>query len=223
MPVFRLICLAFLACAWCSSLLLCRLLWSESLWFKFMIWNLFLAAIPLGFSVLLPFVRRWVFALPLLVGWLLFLPNAPYMLTDLIHLRQRPGVPVWFDLLMLQSFALVALWMGFESLRLVQHWMEERSSKVFSWLFVFACLLLSGFGIYLGRFLRRNSWDILGNPKVLFNDILDRVINPMAHGSTWGVTFGYGGLLIVCYLAFKLGTCQAQQTPESSNSTPPSD
>ena len=122
------------------------------------------------------------------------------MLTDLVHLKQRAVVPLWYDLLLLMSFALVALWMGFQSLRIVQDWVAQRTSALFAWGFVLTSLVLSGFGIYLGRFLRWNSWDIVSRPHALFRDVLVRVTDPLAYTSTWLVTLGFGGLLIIAYL-----------------------
>lgn len=200
MPVLRPLALAAAACVWCIAVLGLRFHWAGHSYFTFMIWNLFLAAIPLGFAALLAKVDRWRFGAPLIAGWLLFFPNAPYVLTDLIHLRARPGIPLWYDLLMLLSFALVSLWMGFQSLQVVQVWIQRRTSRFMAWSFVGVSLLLSGFGIYLGRFLRWNSWDIASNPLALLKDIWVRFADPLAHGQTWGVTLGFGGLLLVAYL-----------------------
>jgi uncharacterized membrane protein len=200
MPVFRLLSLAAVACVWCAALLSFRFYWSGHTWFSFMVWNLFLAAIPLGFAALLAKTNRWRLAAPLIAGWLLFFPNAPYVLTDLLHLRERGGVPIWYDLLMLLSFALVSLWMGFQSLHLVQNWIARKTSPLMAWSFVGISLMLSGFGIYLGRFLRWNSWDIVSNPMALLGDIWARFADPLSHGRTWGVTLGFGGLLLVAYL-----------------------
>lgn len=206
MPVIRLFSIAAVACLWCAALLGFRLNWSGNSKFVFLVWNLFLAAIPLGFAVLLSKVERWRLAAPLISGWLLFFPNAPYVLTDLLHLRPRSGIPVWYDLLMLLSFALVSLWLGFQSLQLVQVWIARKSSALMAWSFVAVSLFLSGFGIYLGRFLRWNSWDIVSNPVSLMGDIWERFADPLAHGQTWGVTLGFGGLLLVAYLFWKFST-----------------
>jgi uncharacterized membrane protein len=206
MPVIRLLSIAAVACLWCAALLGFRLNWSGNSKFVFLVWNLFLAAIPLGFAVLLSKVERWRLAAPLISGWLLFFPNAPYVLTDLLHLRPRSGIPVWYDLLMLLSFALVSLWLGFQSLQLVQVWIARKSSALMAWSFVAVSLFLSGFGIYLGRFLRWNSWDIVSNPVSLMGDIWERFADPLAHGQTWGVTLGFGGLLLVAYLFWKFST-----------------
>jgi uncharacterized membrane protein len=206
MPFIRLLSIAAVACVWCAALLGYRIHWAGHTKFVFLAWNLFLAAIPLGFAVLLSKIERWRLATPFISGWLLFFPNAPYVLTDLLHLHPRSGIPVWYDLLMLLSFALVSLWMGFQSLQLVQVWIARKSSLLMAWSFVGICLMLSGFGIYLGRFLRWNSWDIVSNPGSLLGDIWERFADPLAHGQTWGVTLGFGGLLLVAYLFWMFST-----------------
>lgn len=196
----RLILLSALSCVWCCGVLMVRFHVAGDQTFRFMIWNLFLAAIPLGLSLLMPRVRGMLAATAVVLAWLLFFPNAPYVLTDLMHLHMRPNVPFWLDLLMLLSFALVSLWMGFQSLRLMQVWVSERFGGVTSWCFAFGSLLLTGFGIYLGRFLRWNSWDIVTRPWRLMADVGDRFLNPLDHLRTWGFTLGFGGLLVLGYL-----------------------
>ncbi len=220
---FRLLLLTAASCLWCLSLLALRHHWSGQSWFLFMAWNLFLAGIPLGFSLLLTRVKRSIVAMPLIGGWLLFFPNAPYVLTDLLHLKERSGVPLWFDLMLLLSFALVSLLLGFQSLQLVQHWIEKRTNSLVAWLFVLTSLMLSGFGIYLGRFLRWNSWDIVSNPHGLAADIVESLTSPGANGRTWGVTLGFGGMLVLAYLFWHLSavtTSQLTQSRSESESPP---
>lgn len=198
----RLLLLNLAACLWCFAVLKLRFHIAGNHNYAFMLWNLFLAAIPLALSLGLPRVRRLPNALPLLAVWLLFLPNAPYVLTDLIHLtpHHRGQVPLWLDLLMLLSFALVALWFGFQSLQIVQRWFALRYSNVMSWIVSLGSLGLSGFGVYLGRFERWNSWDIVRRPGSLLGDIASRFLDPLAHSQTWGFTLGFGMLLILAYL-----------------------
>ncbi len=200
MPL-RLLLLNLLAVLWCCLVLNVRFHLSGHSYYSFMLWNLFLAIIPLGLSLGLMRLRRLALAMPVLGLWLLFFPNAPYVLTDLMHLNEHnANVPKWLDLLMLLSFGLVSLWFGFQSLRLVQHWFTRRFSHAAGWCVVIASLALSGFGIYLGRFLRWNSWDLMRRPHVLLDDIVTRFIDPFDHSRTWGFTFGFGTLLILAYL-----------------------
>ena len=200
MPTHLLL-LNLLACLWCCAVLNVRFHLAGHHNYAFLLWNLFLAAIPLGLSLGLMRIKRLVFALPLLAVWLLFFPNAPYVLTDLIHLspHNRGHVPLWL-LLMLLSFALVALWLGFQSLRIVQYWFARRFSRITAWSVTLGSLVLSGFGIYLGRFLRWNSWDIIHRPHTLLNDIAMRFADPLDHTRIWGFSLGFGTLLIFGYL-----------------------
>ena len=89
-------------------LIIFRVFYSGSITFVFLIWNLFLAWVPVIFALL---ARRWrrIPLLALAAGfvWLLFLPNAPYLVTDLIHLRPRAAAPFWYDLITLFTFALL--------------------------------------------------------------------------------------------------------------------
>ncbi len=201
--IFRFVLVNALAFLWCASLLLYRWQSSGSTNFRFLIWNIFLAGLPLAAAFLLKWTQRWSLALPLLAFWLLFYPNAPYVITDLLHLRVLPYLPLWFDVLMIGSFALVSLLYGLQSLDLVHDWLAQRLPQWFAWCFVTVALLLSGFGIYLGRFLRWNSWDIVKKPDGLIQDISSRLLDPLGYERTWGVTLGFAGLQFVAYLMWR--------------------
>lgn len=197
----RVFLLNLFACLWCCFTLVLRTHLAGHNYYLFMLWNLFLAAIPLGLSLALPQIRHLPLALPLLALWLLFFPNAPYVLTDLLHLDgYHSNVPKWLDLLMLLSFALVSLWLGFQSLHIVQHWFARKFSHATAWCVSMGSLGLSGFGVYLGRFDRWNSWDLLHRPASLLSRIASYVLHPLAHTRTWGFTLGFGTLLILAYL-----------------------
>ena len=197
----RVFLLNLFACLWCCIMLNLRIHLAGHHYYAFMLWNLFLAAIPLGLSLGLRQINSLTLALPLLAVWLLFFPNAPYVLTDLIHLTEHSSnVPKWLDLLMLLSFALVSLWFGFQSLHIVQHWFARKFSHTTAWCVTVGSLGLSGFGVYLGRFDRWNSWDLLHRPLSLLRTIASYVLHPLAHTRTWGFTLGFGTLLILAYL-----------------------
>ncbi|WP_395746225.1 DUF1361 domain-containing protein [Prosthecobacter sp.] len=196
----RVFLLNLLACLWCFLVLKMRSFIVGHDYYTFMVWNLFLAAIPLGLSLALRRMNRLLPALPLLGMWLLFFPNAPYVLTDLMHLHKNPWGPVWLDLLMLLSFALVSLWYGFQSLHIVQHWFARKFSHTTAWCVSLGSLGLSGFGVYLGRFDRWNSWDLVHRPVSLLSRIASYILHPLAHTRTWGFTLGFGTLLILAYL-----------------------
>ena len=98
--------------------------------------------------------------------WLIFFPNAPYILTDFQHLAHGAwrDVPVWYDVMLLIWFAITGLMLGMVSLFLMQEVIRREFGRWFGWGFVAIVSLLTSMGVYVGRFLRWNSWDI-------FNDI----------------------------------------------------
>jgi len=150
--------------AWCGALLFVRVMRSHSGAYLFLVWNLILAIVPAAAAIWFAQARSRVTQSVGFVIWLLFLPNAPYILTDFVHLRERPGIPLWFDIALLLSFAGTGLLLGYSSLADVQGVVAKRFGHVASWATAFTALILSGFGIYLGRFLRFNSWDVLSDP-----------------------------------------------------------
>ena len=121
-----------------------------------------------------------------------FSPNAPYIITDLFHLEPRAGVPLWYDLALIFSSAWNGLMLAYASLLTMQTLVRRRFGTLSGWAFVSTALLLSSFGIYLGRYLRFNSWDVLTNPLTLFYDILNQFLNPTHHLRTWGITVVFG-------------------------------
>jgi len=162
------------------SMLAVRTYFAERAQLIFYVWNLFLAWLPLLFA--LRFYRldsthppRWR-SLALWAGsWFLFFPNAPYIVTDLLHFDIRPPIPVWFDLIMMVSFAWTGLLLGYLSLFLMQEVVRRRRGAAWSWSFVAVMLMLASFGIYLGRFERWNSWDVLTRPFGLAADVIARM------------------------------------------------
>ena len=171
--------------------------------YSFLVWNLFLAGIPYVFSSLIyhrvASKTLRLKHLPLLLIWLLFLPNAPYILTDLFHLEQKPAIPEWYDLMLILSFALNGLVLGIISLFQVHDLVENRLGKASGFVFALLVCLLCAFGVYLGRFLRFNSWDIISNPSPLFQDLFSSIKEPQAHGRRWGMTFVMGTMLFMLY------------------------
>ncbi|MEP7198307.1 MAG: DUF1361 domain-containing protein [Chloroflexota bacterium] len=182
-----------------------RVYLSHKVTFAFLIWNLFLAWIPylasLGVVQLARggTVSRWLALLPAAV-WLVFLPNAPYMITDLLHLDERLPVPLWYDIGFLSTFVLTGLFLAFASLRTMQTLAQQLFGRAASWLLVVATVGLSGFGIYLGRFMNFNSWDVLKQPDDVFEVVVGRMLHP--HMQTYGVTLMFAAIIFVFYLAF---------------------
>jgi uncharacterized membrane protein len=167
----------------CFVLFRLRIMLSDSTDYVFLVWNLFLAWIPLGMAYFVSFAkkRRYVLiTVPLAAAlWLLFLPNAPYILTDLQHLRHPyGGVPIWFDMLLINWFAWTGLLLGIFSLFLMHDIVRRMIGRWAGWFFVLSVSLLSGLGIYLGRFLRWNSWDLILRPLELPKELIQYMLNP---------------------------------------------
>lgn len=165
----------------------------------FVFWNLFLAWLPLGFAYLA--LRSRPAALRLLFGslWLIFLPNAPYLVTDLIHLRPTNHIPILYDVVLLFSAALTGVALGAVSLRWMQTGVASALGPWVGRVFVLASLLAAGFGVYLGRFLRWNSWDVLLRPTAVAQDVLQPLLHPVEHWQTWALTFLFAALLACAY------------------------
>ncbi len=168
-----------------------------------LVWNLLLAWLPLGFAFLAVRYRsapRRFFACACL--WLLFLPNSPYLVTDLVHLKPRPPVPLWFDILLVQSFVLTGLLLGFLSVYLMHRLVSHSYGWKIGWLFTVLILALTGFGIYLGRFERWNSWDLFTSPIALSADIWDMLRHPRANKTAYVFSALCGTFLFLTYAAF---------------------
>ncbi|GAA4505055.1 DUF1361 domain-containing protein [Hymenobacter ginsengisoli] len=175
--------------------------------FVFLLWNLFLAAIPFGLSAALSLAARPPQArllLPVGAVWLLFFPNAPYLVTDLFHLVPHARVPYWYDLALIMSCAWNGLMLAFASLLDMHALVRRRLGFWLGWLFVAVALGLSAFGVYLGRYLRYNSWDILNDPFKLFYDIVQRILHPFHNWQAWGVTVVFWAFLLIAYATVRL-------------------
>lgn len=183
-----------------------RMYLTDSLKFFFLAWNLFLAAIPWAVAVWLVRKKRplWV----ILAGgalWLLFFPNSPYIITDLFHLRPRNGVPQWFDLTLIISFAWTGLLFGLDSLYKIQQHLFDQLGKKWSIVLTGFILLLTSYGIYLGRFLRWNSWDLFTRPQDLLLDVVDPLLAPSQNLGPAAFTLFFGMFLILTYITFAQG------------------
>jgi uncharacterized membrane protein len=155
-------------------MLLARMQYTDTFEYRFMAINLFLAWIPYGVAAMLQKIPSgkwrllcWLFAFV----WLIFFPNAPYMITDIFHLSEFPSMPMWFDLIMLLSFSWTGLLLGFFSLRMMlkRFTFTKKLPQIIS---AFLLFFLCGAGIYLGRYERWNSWEIVTRPNVLIGDFI---------------------------------------------------
>jgi uncharacterized membrane protein len=180
--------LLLLSVGFTFSLISFRVFYSGSLMYLFFVWNLFLAGIPLLMSTFLIQAMKKNLQRVLFAGWLLFFPNALYIITDLVHLSDRYPIPLWFDVVLIFSAAINGLIMAYTSLHQVELFLESKFNNQKTKLIVFGCLFLGSFGVYIGRFLRWNSWDILVNPFGVAFEVIQHFINPFQHTCTWSMT-----------------------------------
>ena len=165
----------------CCALVLVRIAYTGVPNFEYLIWNLFLAWVPFLLALVIYDGRRRgmgaVGLTTLGTLWLLFFPNAPYILTDFIHLERDPLSPLWFDGLTIAAFAATGLLLGLGSLYLVQ----SAVRRELGWLVVGGALMLGSVGIYLGRFVRLNSWDFFTNPHYVAYLVRLRLSDPLGN------------------------------------------
>jgi uncharacterized membrane protein len=168
----------------CALLVIARIAYSDTSRFRGLLWNLFLAWIPFLVAYLayaLSWRRQTLYViLPVITFiWLIFFPNAPYILTDLQYLAKKSAsAPLWYDVIVMIWFAWTGLLLGLVSLYLMHDIVQRTFSRRLGWLFVFSVSILSSFGVYLGRFVRFNSWDILNDPREIAVTILGLAIDP---------------------------------------------
>jgi uncharacterized membrane protein len=193
-----------LACAICIMLVFARVAYSDSGRHIGLIWNLFLAWIPFMlayFAHLVSWRRASLYLIIPVISflWLIFFPNAPYMLTDLQDLaRQATDAPLWYDVIIVVWCSWTGMMLGVVSLYLMQDIIMRTFGRTPGWLFVFVISGLSSFGIYIGRFVRLNSWDILQNPAETAQEILGIVIDPSMRLAAF--TLGYSSFFLFVFL-----------------------
>jgi uncharacterized membrane protein len=168
----------------CVLLVAARIAYSDSGRYTSLIWNLFLAWIPFVLAYL-AHAFSWkkkllYFVLPTTAFlWLIFFPNAPYILTDLQHLtKETSSAPVWYDVIVMVWFSWTGLLLGLVSLYLMHDIVQRTFGRWIGWAFVLFVSGLSSFGVYLGRFVRFNSWDLLGDPTEIVVTVLGLAIDP---------------------------------------------
>jgi uncharacterized membrane protein len=206
---YKLIVFALLAVASIVSVLLARarIAYSNTNDYSALIINLGLAWIPFLFASL-AYVVSWSRKLLYLVVpvcafiWLVFFPNAPYILTDFQHLSTTAkNAPVWYDVLMLIWFSWTGLLLGLVSLHFMQEIVTRAFGRITGWLFAILVTILSSIGIFLGRFYRWNSWDILGDPLPIAHDIWSWLRHPFANLRVYGFTLLFTLFFLFVYLA----------------------
>lgn len=202
---FKTLSLITIALTFSVIVLMVRIKLNKSFFYLFLVWNVFLAIIPYTITMYLNTTQKlntlklgFCFLL-----WLAFLPNAPYIVTDLIHIRMGNNTMLWLDVLVILSFALSGLLLFYLSILDMQKHIASRFNKAPIAISTIVILFLCSFGVYLGRFLRYNSWEIISNPQVLISDVFYILVSPFQNADAWLFTLGFGAFLVVGYWMFK--------------------
>jgi len=221
------------ACGVCILLVAARVAYSDSDRHIGLIWNLFLAWIPFMlayFAHMFSWRRGSLYLIIPVIAflWLIFFPNAPYMLTDLQDLtRVTNSAPLWYDVIIVVWSSWTGMLLGVISLYLMQDIVQRTFGRAPGWIFVFVISALSSFGIYVGRFVRLNSWDILQNPGETAMQILGLVIDPSRRLAAFTLLYTFFFLFVFLLLysfshMLREQASRSHDTPEQISSTQPS-
>ena len=203
-------------------------IWSDSNYLFYLIWNIFLAFLPFLVSASLLWYKNqparpcqlpmesrlahegagrektypiiFIFGL---VIWLILFPNAPYLITDIIHLGANPSIPFWYDAILLFASAWIGIYLGIYSLFHIEQifltWCSQKKTD----LIILIIILFSSLGIYLGRFLRWNSWDVFIQPKYILSDILNIFSKPFNHLDAYITIIVFFVFITISYRVWK--------------------
>lgn len=185
------------------SMLGARCLFTRDFTYLFYPWNLFLATVPYSFSRRLKYARNNIKGWLLITGWLLFFPNAPYLITDMFHFEKRYPVPQWYDLILVVSGAWNGLILGIISLIQVEQFLRLYVQQKIVHLSSVLFALLCGYGVYIGRYWRFNSWDVIAQPETLFKASARSIIRPHHNIQLWAFTIAFAALFYIVYLTVK--------------------
>jgi uncharacterized membrane protein len=193
----------FVASLFCVALVAVRIARTGDSSPRYLVWNLFLAWIPFLLAIFVydRWRRRSSGGLLVVLGalWLLFFPNAPYIATDFVHLERGGPAPFWYDAVMIAAFAWMGVLLGFASLYLMQTVVRQWRGALAGWIFAVVAIGLGSLGIYLGRFLRLNSWDALEHPSVLPRLVHTVARDPFAYSEAVAVTVLFTCALSLAY------------------------
>ncbi len=189
-------------------MVLARVAATGSTYYLFLLWNIFLALVPFIISIVLLSIdekKRIALWLLIILGllWLSIFPNAPYLVTDVVHLRKSQLAPMWFDALMFFSVAWAGMVAGLYSLSHIEKILRARYSNLITWIVLVKIVALTSFGIYLGRFLRWNSWDVVASPYELASDVWNVFSQPELHQQAFLLIPVFFVFIFVSYLAWR--------------------
>lgn len=186
-----------------------RLVLAGNTRYWFLPWNLLLAWVPLLLALVLRRVAdryqwtSWQF-IAVFAGWLLFLPNTFYIVTDFMHLHDTGEVSILYDAVTMMLFSLSGVLLGFVSLLTVENELRRGLGRKATTAVVAAIILLCSFAIYLGRYLRWNTWDVVASPGGLFLDVTDRILRPFDHPLAVTTTLLFFVFILAAYYGLKL-------------------
>ena len=165
---------------------------------RFLVWNLALAWIPLLFAAGFAALNRSLWQVPLGLGWLAFLPNSVYLVTDLVHLGE--GVELWRHVLQYGFAAWTGIMLGVVSLRLVHQRIEREWGAIAGWAAVVVSVGLCSIGVVIGRFQRWNSWDLVTRPDAVVASTFEWIRSPFAYVQSTGVALAVAAFFGLAYL-----------------------
>lgn len=176
--------------------------------FVYIFWNLFLAFVPFFISsiLLLNTDKKNIIKPLFIIGfilWILFLPNAPYVVTDFIHLGRIRAVPVMYDMFLLFAAAYSSLLLGLYSISHMEKMLLLKFTKKITNILILIIILFTSFGVYLGRFLRFNSWDFFISHNSLVKSIWKIFTESNGYANVFGYTLLFFIFIYVSYLSFK--------------------
>jgi uncharacterized membrane protein len=196
-----------LSCLFSMGMVAFRVLYTGHTFFLFLVWNLFLAYIPYAISSVLFRRIDWIESTPkfILIGlaWLLFIPNSFYIITDLVHLEHRYVVPFWYDLMLILSFVWNGILLGILSVRQMEKIVFAKWNLKTELYFIYPVMFLNAFGVYIGRYLRFNSWDVITNPFQLISDIVYLFVHPFQNRFDWSMILCYSLFMTLIYITMK--------------------
>jgi len=184
----------------CSCLIFTRIVIEGNLTFLFLIKNLGLAWLPYLISQFFKITSLTKTKMGIaLFFWLLFFPNTIYTITDLEYVFYRPSLKVWFDIIMLFSYAVLSVFLGLASLRNFEVLMLKKYGKMKSTILVIVALQLGSIGVYLGRFKRLNSSDVLTKPKELFLELNEIFSSSLGDSNLYIITIVFTIAMYILY------------------------
>lgn len=196
--------IAAIACSSSIVLLILTIAYTGKFMYLYLVWNLFLAWIPLYITTHLQTSQSKWKLIMLISTWLVFFPNAPYIITDIVHFGQNQAIPFWADTILLFSFGWSGLVLGLISLFNVHEVLNTYFKPKYAWAIMATFMGLSGFGIYLGRVERYNTWDIIANPIGLSTDVFHILTHPGTYPSSVGITVAFFLFLLTAYTSVYL-------------------